>query len=248
MEGSTFDALTVDQYNGRLGGTPDWRTNLYSYSCAEMMSLKDQIKQADALGRNFTTEAKTPEIPMPFQGDYTQEDFISQVAETFIELEIDPSRVWLQSFLIDDVYYWLENYPEFGKQAVYLDQRADESAEAYEAAVASLQDIADSGINIVAPSTWQLVTVDNATQTIVPSSYANAANAAGLEIIAWTFERSGPLQNGGGYYYSSVSELINNDGDQFVVMDVIARQVGVSKMFGDWPATLTYYANCFGIK
>ncbi|GAB7357942.1 hypothetical protein MBLNU230_g0109t1 [Neophaeotheca triangularis] len=249
MEATTFNARNASEFSGRTGSTPDWRTNLYAYSCTDIMSMKDMIEISDELGMDFTAEAKEPEIPMPFDGDYTQEDFISQIADEFLELGIDPSRVWLQSFVPDDIYFWLENYPDFGKQAVFLDERADQGLEAYEEAVASLQGIADRGVKIIAPSTWQLVTVDNATQQMAPSSYAVAAKEAGLEIITWTVERSPPLSiDGGGYYYTGLSEVINNDGDQYTLIDVLTQQVGVTHIFVDWPGTLTYYANCFGIK
>jgi glycerophosphoryl diester phosphodiesterase len=78
----------------------------------------------------------------------------------------------------------------------------------------------------------------------VPSPYARAARDAGLDIIAWSLERSGPLTNGGGWYYQSVQPVINNDGDTFSLLDVLARDVGVIGVFSDWPATTTFYANC----
>ncbi|KAK5137323.1 hypothetical protein LTR08_000293 [Meristemomyces frigidus] len=249
MEATTFDAINTTEYSGRIGSTPDWRTNMYAYSCAETMSLKDQISLVGSMGLNFTAEAKTPEVPMPFQGNYTQEDFAQQIVDTFVEANIDPTRVWLQSFLPDDIYYWIANDPAFGEQAIYLDERADLTADGYTTAVASLPDIAARGVNIISPSIWMLVTADNATGKIVPSSYAIAAKAAGLEIITWSFERSGPLEiEGGGYYYESVANLIERDGDEFIVIDVVAREVGATKIFADWAATITYYANCFGLE
>ena len=89
----------------------------------------------------------------------------------------------------------------------------------------------------------------------MPSAYAKAARAAGLDIIAWSIERSGSLSAGGGYYYQSVNGLnqsskkpeagvIDNDGDVFTVLDVLARDVGAIGVFSDWPGTVTYYANC----
>jgi glycerophosphoryl diester phosphodiesterase len=252
MEATTFDALSINAsspYFGRIGTTPDWRTNMYANSCAEPMSLKEQIEQVDAYGLNFTAEAKTPEITMPFQGNYTQEDFIQQIVDTFDEYDIDPDRVWLQSFLDTDIFYWIDNEPAYGEQAVYLDERADLSADGYEVAVASLPGLAERGVKIVAPSIYQLVAADNATNEIVPSTYAIAAKEAGLEIITWSFERSGPLEvDGGGYYYSSISNLIKNDGDEFKVIDAIAQKVGATKIFADWASTITYYANCFGLS
>lgn len=251
MEATTFNAKSINEsspYFGRIGTTPDWRTNMFAYSCAETMSLKDQIALVESYGLNFTAEAKTPEIPMPFHGNYTQQDFAQQIVDTFNQANIPADRVWLQSFLPDDIFYWLDNEPAFGAQAIYLDERADANATAYANAVASLPGLAERGVKIISPSIYQLIAADNATRMIVPSSYAVTAKEAGLEIITWSFERSGPLSvQGGGYYYESVGNLINNDGDEFTVIDVVAQQVGATKIFADWAATVTYYANCFGL-
>ena len=42
--------------------------------------------------------------------------------------------------------------------------------------------------------------------------------------------------------------MIDNDGDTYVVLDVLAKDVGILGIFSDWPATVTYYGNCMGIK
>ena len=248
MEATTYDAVNVSEYMGRIGSTPDWRTEMYAYSCAETMSLNDYIEQIDGMGLDFTAEAKTPEIDMPFEGSYTQHDFIQQIVDTFNSHGIDPARVWLQSFLPADIFYWIKNESAYGAQAVYLDERADLTDDGYEEAVASLPGLAERGVQIVAPSTWMLLTVDNSTGEIIPSTYATTATAAGLDIITWSLERSGPLEEGGGYYYSSVMEVINNDGDEYTVIDALTQKVGVAKMFSDWAATVTYYANCYGLE
>lgn len=160
--------------------------------------------------------------------------------------KIDPSRVWIQSFLIDDVYYWIKAEPKFAKQAVFLDERVDTLA-GYANATASLPQLKKDGFNIVAPAFFALTKLD-ANKKIVPSEYAIAAKKAGLKIITWSFERSGFLSSGGGYYYDYVKEVINNDGDMYTVLDVLVKKVGIIKMFSDWPATVTYYANCMGLK
>jgi glycerophosphoryl diester phosphodiesterase len=75
------------------------------------------------------------------------------------------------------------------------------------------------------------------------------AKAAGLDIITWTLERSGILADGAnGFYYQSIDSAIEREGDMFTVLDVLARQVGVIGVFTDWPATVTYYANCTGLE
>ena len=74
---------------------------------------------------------------------------------------------------------------------------------------------------------------------------------AGLEIIAWTFERSGSLTKVAvtdDYYYQSIAPIMHTDGQLYEVLDVLARQIGIKAFFSDWAATLTHYANCMGIK
>ena len=83
---------------------------------------------------------------------------------------------------------------------------------------------------------------------IVPSEYAKAAKAAGLDLIGWSLERDGPLSKGGAFYHQSVKPAIDRDGDTLTVLDVLAKQVGVRGMFSDWPATTTFYASCTGMK
>jgi hypothetical protein len=43
-------------------------------------------------------------------------------------------------------------------------------------------------------------------------------------------------------------DALHNDGDILVTLDVLARQVGILGIFSDWSATVTYYANCMGLK
>jgi glycerophosphoryl diester phosphodiesterase len=74
------------------------------------------------------------------------------------------------------------------------------------------------------------------------------AKAAGLDIITWTLERSGLLKDHGGWYYQTTNSVINNDGDMLTLLDVLAQDVGIIGIFSDWPATVTYYANCMGLK
>lgn len=250
MEGTTFNATSIEAgspYFGRIAFTPNWRTDGYAYSCATPVSLKEHIELVKSLGLNHTAEAKTPMVPMPFQGNYTQKRFIQQIVDSYVDAGVDADKVWLQSFLDTDIFYWIDNTPAFARQAIYLDERADLTTSGYDEAVASLASLKARGVNIMGPSTYQLVTADNSTRKIVPSSYAIEAQRVGLELITYSLDRSGPLENGGGYYYSSIDGLINNDGDEYTFMDVLAQQVGVTKIFSDWSATVTYYANCFNL-
>ncbi|KAF2628372.1 PLC-like phosphodiesterase [Macroventuria anomochaeta] len=243
QDGFNPNGTTVKQY---MDGTPYFRTDLYSSGCPKLMTLDEYIDTVDSWDLKFTAELKTPEVAMPFNG-YTQEQYAQDMVDTFRNKGIAPERVWLQSFLPDDIFYWIDNEPEFGVQAVYLDERVDTPA-GYLNATASLPALAERGVKIMAPAMFALTKVDNATGQIVPSEYAIAAKENNLEIVAWSFERSGWLQiGGGGYYYDYVKSVMNNDGDMYTVLDVLARQVGIKAMFSDWPATVTYYANCFGL-
>ena len=83
----------------------------------------------------------------------------------------------------------------------------------------------------------------------MPSQYAKNAKAAGLDIITWTLERSGILADGNnGFYYQTFDPAIKRDGDMMKVLDVLAKDVGILGIFSDWAATVTYYANCMGVK
>ena len=119
----------------------------------------------------------------------------------------------------------------------------------YEIALRGLAEeksLAAMGVNIVAPPMYALVEL-NGNNDIIPSDYTFAADAAGIDIITWTIERSGPLVTGGGWYYQTITDAIDNDGDMMELLDVLAMDVGILGIFSDWPATITYYANCMGL-
>jgi glycerophosphoryl diester phosphodiesterase len=161
--------------------------------------------------------------------------------------------VFLQSFNLSDILYWIKAEPEFGAQAVYLDDRYEAfdddegeidplKPETFKPTMAELHAM---GVRYIAPPTWMLVTL--ADGKIVPSPYAIEAKAAGLNIITWTLERSGLLTGGGGWYYQSITDVTTNEGVVYELLDVLAQDVGIVGVFSDWPATVTYYANCMGL-
>ena len=67
-------------------------------------------------------------------------------------------------------------------------------------------------------------------------------------MIGWSFERSDLRKGAGpaGFYwlFDPHNVAIKKDSDMYKALDVLARQVGILGMFSDWPATVTYYANC----
>jgi glycerophosphoryl diester phosphodiesterase len=246
MDGFNPAATTVADYQN---GTPRWRTDLYAAS-GTLMTHAESIALIKSLGAKFTPELKAPEVAMPFDGDYTQEKYATQMLEEYKTAGIPPSDVFAQSFGLADILYWVKTAPEFAAQAVYLEDRYEKQGldpNKPETWKPSMPELKAQGVKILAPPiTTMLALNDN--NEIVPSAYAKAAKAAGLDLIGWSLERDGPLNKGGGFYHSSVKAAIDRDGDTLTVLDVLAQQVGVRGMFSDWPATTTFYASCMGMK
>ncbi|ETX27202.1 glycerophosphodiester phosphodiesterase family protein [Roseivivax isoporae] len=244
MDAANAAATTAEEY---LAGTADWRTDLYAND-ATLMTHAESIALFDRLGADFTPELKSASVEMPFDG-FSQEDYAQKLIDEYKEAGIDPSRVWPQSFDFNDVVYWIENEPEFGAQAVYLmDDSSIEGLDGMDPETWGFvpEELKAQGVNYAAPAMPFLVTLDEAGE-MVPSELARQLKDADIGIIAWTLERSGPLANGGGWYFHTVTDAIDRDGDYYEILDVLAQDVGVEGVFSDWPATVTYYANCKGL-
>ncbi|MCS6261374.1 glycerophosphodiester phosphodiesterase [Shewanella baltica] len=245
MEGSNPKATTPAEF---INGTPSWRTDLYAGN-GTLMTHAESIEMFKKAGVKMTPELKAASVSMPFDG-FTQQDYAQKMLDEYTAAGVDASQVFPQSFILDDIKYWVANAPEFAKQAVFLDDRYDYNS-AFDPQNSatwspSMADLKTKGVEIIAPPLWVLVALD-ADKKIIPSEYAKAAKGAGLKIITWSLERSGLLKNGGGFYYQSITEAIDNEGDTFELLDVLAKDVGVIGVFSDWPATVTYYANCMDL-
>ncbi|MET3838927.1 glycerophosphodiester phosphodiesterase family protein [Bradyrhizobium sp. OAE829] len=246
MDSFNPDATNVADYQN---GTPRWRTDLYAAS-GTLMTHDESIALIKSLGAKFTPELKSPEVPMPFDGDYTQEKYAAQMLQAYKAAGIPASDVFAQSFNLADVLFWIKTEPAFGAQAVYLEDRYEKQGldpakpETWKPSMAELK---SSGVRILAPPIWTMLAL-NDKKEIIPSEYAKAAKAAGLDLIGWSLERDGPLNKGGGFYHRSIKPAIDRDGDTLTVLDVLAKQVGIRGMFSDWPATTTFYASCMGMK
>ena len=247
MDGFNADAKTPEEYQN---GTPRWRTDLYAASGGTVMTLEESIALVKGFGAKFTPELKAAEVPMPFDGDYTQEKYATQMLDAYKKAGIPPSDVYAQSFNLADILYWVKTEPAFAKQAIFLEERYEKlgldpnKPETWKPSMAELK---ASGVQILGPPIYAMLTL-NDKKEIVPSEYAKAAKAAGLDLIGWSLERDGPLNKGGAFYHSSVKSAIDRDGDTLTVLDVLAKQVGVRGMFSDWPGTTTFYASCMGMK
>lgn len=249
MDGANKAAKNPQDY---LKGTAGWRTDLYA-TTGTLMTHAESIDLLKSLDVKFTPELKAPSVSMPFDG-FTQADYAQKLIDDYKAADVPASDVWAQSFDLSDVLYWIENEPEFGKQAVYLDDRYEAwdddegQIDANDPATfkPTMAELKAMGVNYIAPPIWMMLTLEDG--KIVPSAYAEQAKDADLKMIAWSLERSGPLNTGGGWYFQSVKDAVSNDGMYFEVLDVLAQQVGITGMFSDWPATVTYYANCMDLK
>lgn len=230
-------ATTVEEF---VKGTPRWRTDLYSGpTSGTLVTHQESIALFKKLGVKMTPELKEAVVPMPFDG-FSQADYAQKMIDEYKAAKVPASDVFAQSFNQQDVLHWIQHEPAYGKQAVFLD------AAETPAALPNLDQLKQykaQGIQIVAPPLFALLDVKD--KRMVASSYARNAKAAGLNIIAWSLERSGVMAlEKGGWYYQTVNSVIENEGDMLVALDVLAKDVGVIGVFSDWPGTTTYYANC----
>jgi glycerophosphoryl diester phosphodiesterase len=235
-------ALTPQEF---LGGTPPFRTDLFAGpSSGHLLTHKESIELFKKLGVKMTPELKAPSETMPFNG-FTQAAYAQKMIDEYKAAGVNPRRVFPQSFDKNDILYWINNEPEFGSQAVYLD---DANVQADLPDLAELVGYKQAGINIVGPPMFALVELDPSAR-IVPTQYAKNVKSAGLDIITWTLERSGIIAGGTtDFYYQNIGSAIKRDGDVYSVLDVLAQDVGIRGIFSDWAATVTCYANCKELK
>ena len=234
-------AATVAEF---MAGTANWRTDLYSGpTSGTLMTHQESIALFKSLGVKMTPELKSASVPMPFDG-FTQQAYAQKMLDEYKAAGVPPSQVFAQSFDKNDILYWIRSEPAFGAQAVFLDS-ANSLAELPD--LDKLLAYRKDGIRIVAPPIFALLATRDG--KLVASNYARNAKQAGLEIITWSLERSGLMATGkGGWYYQGVNQAVQREGDTMQALDVLAKDVGVLGIFSDWPATVTYYANCMGLK
>ena len=132
--------------------------------------------------------------------------------------------------------YWVNNEPAFGAQAVMLDGSA-----AFGGFGARAGFLYSAGVRYIAPQLGHLLSPNANFTGLVPSPYARNATAAGLKIITWTVERN---------YKCSPAEAATRSQvpacqtfNELEMIDALYK-LGVSGVFSDWPATVTFYASC----
>jgi len=248
MDASDPSATTAE---GFLGGTPSWRTDLYT-GRGTLMTLKESIALNREHGVLHTPELKAgnPDRINAIFG--SQVKYAQKMIDELKAAGVPPQDVFAQSFNKDDILYWIQHEPRFGKQAVYLDS-IDPTAipPIPRLTLEQLKQLKMQGVKIIAPPIFALLAL-NGDDEIVPSQYAKDIKSLGFDIITWTFERSDLRQGASkaGFYwlFDPQGKAVKKDSDMYKALDVLARKVGILGIFSDWAATVTYYANCMGLK
>jgi glycerophosphoryl diester phosphodiesterase len=248
MDASNPTAATAEEF---LGGTPSWRTDLYT-GRGTLMTLRESVALNERNGVKHTPELKEGDPARIAQVFGSQAAYAQRMIDVLKDTSVDPRDVFLQSFNKADILYWIQNAPAFGKQAVFLDS-IDPTANPPipRLSLDELKQLRKQGVRIFAPPFPALLDVD-ANDRIVPSQYARDIKSAGLKIITWTFERSdlrqGASTAGFYYFFDPQGRAIKKDSDMYKALDVLAKDVRIMGIFSDWAATVTFYANCMGLK
>jgi glycerophosphoryl diester phosphodiesterase len=241
-----------------LGGTAPWRTDLYA-ARGTLLSLRESLQLNQKLRVKHTPELKSGD-PVSIAAVFgSQEKYALKLTTEMRSAGVRPRDAWPQSFNVEDVLTWVEK-TEYGRQAVYL-LNYNATDPVNDIVIQPPYDAMDRreyfrmlkqrGVRIIAPPIPALLTVD-ASGKIVPSQLARDLRSMGFDIITWSLERSDLRQGAAraGFYYDfdPQGRAVAKDSDIFLALDVLARDVRVIGIFSDWPATVTYYANCMGLK
>ena len=122
------DAKTLDDYLS-LEGTPYEQATVTS---GELMTHAESIQLFKSLGVKMIPELKAPQVPMPFKltngAELSQKQYAQALVDEYVKHAVEPENVFLQSFSLKDVKYWINQTPDFGKQAAWLDSRFRDSS------------------------------------------------------------------------------------------------------------------------
>jgi glycerophosphoryl diester phosphodiesterase len=258
MDAFNPNALTVDEF---VGGTPSFRTDLYT-GRGTLMTLRESIRLNEKNGVKHTPELKGAASTLITGFFGSQDQYAQAFADVLADEGVKPKDAFPQSFNVNDVLYWIE-HTEYGDQAVFLvdyDADADNillfDTDGHQLVtrqdqLAFFTELKAAKVKIIAPAMPALLAVNGA-GAIVPSQLAKDLTDLGFKIITWTFERADlrrGASNAGFYFdFDPTGAAIKKDSDMYKALDVLAREVKILGIFSDWPATVTYYANCMKLK
>jgi glycerophosphoryl diester phosphodiesterase len=257
MEAFNPAARTVEEFQG---GTPAFRTELYT-GRGTLMTMRDSIELNEKNGVKHTPELKAGDPASIARVFGSQDKYAQKFADVLQDEGVKPRDAFPQSFNVNDILYWIRN-TTYGKQAVFLVDYDDvknnillfdtngKQLEKREDQLKFFMQLRKAGVEIIAPAMPALLAVNG--NRVVPSQLAKDIKGMGFDIITWTFERSDLRQGASkaGFYFDfdPTGAAIKKDSDMYKALDVLAREVKILGIFSDWPATVTYYANCMNLK
>ncbi len=181
MDASNPAATTPEGY---LGGTASWRTDLYT-GRGTLVTLKESIELNKEMGVKHTPELKSGDPARVNAVFGSQAKYAQKMIDVLKAAGVDPEDVWAQSFNRDDVLYWIQKEPRFGRQAVFLDSIDPTVAPPIpRMTLDELRQLKKKGVKVIAPPLFALLAV-NEDNEIVPSQYARDIKGLGFDIITW---------------------------------------------------------------
>lgn len=215
-----------------------------------LMTHAESITLFRALGVAMTPELKAFD-PAPNEGTrFSRRILATRMIDAYREASVPPRDVWPQSFEIEDLAIWQEVAPDYAERAIWLDGRDPSSATPPLDTFIALR---ARGVRRIAPPLSRLLELDR-DGALKASGYARHARTAGLELVTWTLERSGPIEEGraGGrdrdFYLTPILPVLRNDGDLYLILDALHREVGVRAIFSDSPSAPVLYASCLALE
>jgi glycerophosphoryl diester phosphodiesterase len=250
-------AVTAQQYQG---GTASWRTDLYT-GRGTLMTFAESIALNKKLGVKHTPELKAGDAKSIAAVFGSQERYAQALIDELQANGVRPRDAYPQSFNPNDVLYWVRN-TAYGDQAVFLVDynTATDNIILFDTTGRQLltrdeqnaffKQLRRAGVKIVAPSFNALLTVQG--NRIVPAVLAKDLRSLGFDLISWSFERvdlrKGAAGVGSYYDFDPTGAAIKKDSDMYKALEVLAKDVKLIGLFSDWPATVSYYASCMGLK
>ena len=243
-----------------MAGTASWRTDLYT-GRGTLMTLRESIELNEKKGVKHTPELKAADSGAIARVFGSQESYAREFARALQAGGVKPRDAFPQSFNVNDVLDRVGK-AEYGTQAVFLvdyDAAKDnillfdttgKQIENRQDQLNFFAELRKRKVQIIAPAMPALLAVNG--DRVVPSQLAKDLKAMGFDLITWTFERADLRQGASkaGFYYDfdPTGAAIKKDSDMYKALDVLAREVKILGIFSDWPATVTYYANCMNLK
>jgi len=225
-----------------------------------LMTMRESIELNERNGVKHTPELKVDDLASINRVFGSQQVYEQRFIDELLDAGVDPRNTFSQSFDVNAILDWQNTI--YGGQAVFLvdydDQKNNiilfntqgKQLESRADQLAFFRQLHAAGVNIVAPAMPALLAVSG--DRVVPSQLAKDLKQIGFKIITWTFERADLRQGASkaGFYFDfdPTGAAIKKDSDMYKALDVLAKDVGIIGIFSDWPATVTFYANCMGLK